>query len=53
MELKKVQLSNVKKDETYSLEELITTCEELGLFKIQKVFDGKTDTGLWTFEVLE
>ena len=28
------------KDDLYTLEELITSCEELGLFKIQQVMDG-------------
>lgn len=39
------------KDDLYTLEELITSCEELGLFKIQQVMDGEKETGLWTFEV--
>ena len=41
------------KDDLYTLEELITSCEELGLFKIQQVFDGENETGLWTFEIME
>lgn len=53
--MKTVQFNDLKcsKDDLYTLEELITSCEELGLFKIQKVMDGETDTGLWTFEVEE
>ena len=41
------------KDDLYTLEELITSCEELGLFKIQQVMDGEKETGLWTFEVVD
>ena len=52
MKLKTVQLKEVE-GKTYTIEELITSCEELGLFKIQKVFDGDKDTGLWTFEVVD
>ena len=50
--MKKVQKSDVT-GELYTLEELITSCEELGLFKIQKVYDGDIETDLWTFEVVE
>lgn len=56
--MKTVQLhtllqQGVSKDKLYTLEELITSCEELGLFKIQQVLDGENETGLWTFEVVE
>lgn len=37
---------NSSKEDLYTLDELITSCEELGLFKIQKVLDGDVDTGL-------
>lgn len=51
--MKTIQLKDLKcnKDDLYTLDELITSCEELGLFHIQKVLDGEIDTGLWTFEV--
>ena len=58
MKIKTVQMNDllqqgVTKDNLFSLEELITSCEELGLFKIQQVLDGENETGLWTFEVVE
>lgn len=43
----------VGKENLFTLEELITSCEELGLFKIQQVLDGENETGLWTLEVVE
>lgn len=56
--MKKVQVSDllkqgVPKDKLYTLEELITSCEELGLFRIQQVMDGENETGLWTFEIAD
>lgn len=58
MKIKTVQMNDllqqgVTRDNLFSLEELITSCEELGLFKIQQVLDGENETGLWTFEVVE
>ena len=58
MKIKTVQMNDllqqgVSKDNLFSLEELITSCEELGLFRIQQVLDGENETGLWTFEVVE
>lgn len=56
--MKTIQMNDLikqgtSKEELYSLEELITSCEELGLFKIQQVIDGEKETGLWTFEVMD
>lgn len=58
MKIKTVQMNDllqqgVTRDNLFSLEELITSCEELGLFKIQQVLDGENETGLWTFEVVD
>ena len=53
VQMKQLLQKGISKDELYTLEELITSCEELGLFKIEKVLDGENDTGLWTFEVIE
>lgn len=57
-QMKQIQMKELlqkghHKDDLYTLEELITSCEELGLFKIQQVMDGKNETGLWTFEVMD
>ena len=52
--MKQIQLKDIiKKDDLYTLEELITSCEELGLFKIQQVMNGEKETGLFTFEVVD
>jgi len=58
MKIKTIQMNTllqqgVSRDNLYTLEELITSCEELGLVKIQQVLDGENETGLWTFEVVE
>ena len=53
MELKTIEKSKVAGDKLYSLEELITSCEELGLFKIQRVVENGVETPYFTFEVLE
>jgi len=50
--MKTIQLDDLKGDNVYTLEELITSCEELGRFKIQQVLDGENETGLFTFEVV-
>lgn len=53
VQMKELLQQGVSKDNLFSLEELITSCEELGLFKIQQVLDGENETGLWTFEVVD
>jgi len=53
MEIKTIEKSNVTESDLYSLEELITSCEELGLFKIQRVVENGVETPYWTFEVIE
>ena len=53
IQMKELLQKGHHKDDLYTLEELITSCEELGLFKIQQVFDGENETGLWTFEIME
>lgn len=37
----------------HTTEELVTMCEELGLFKIHKVMDGENETDLWTFTIID
>ena len=51
--MKTIQIKDINVDNAYSTEELITTCEELGLFRIHKVMNGENETGLWTLEVLD
>lgn len=52
MEIKTIEKSKVAEADLYSLEELITSCEELGLFKIHRVVENGVETPYFTFEVI-
>ena len=44
---------NLSSDELYSLEELIESLAQLGGFKVSKIVDGETETGLYAMELME
>ena len=47
--MKTIDINKVSKDELFTLEELILSCEELGGFEIRRVTENENNTEFWTF----